>query len=83
MSKPLPKWAMIRYAHLWRKFSDKPFTHKHAADLLKEPQDTTLSLVIQELKRSGWVEISLDPNDSRIRLYTLKEPNTAVKEMIK
>lgn len=74
---------MIRYAQLWRRFRDKPFAHKQAADLLKEPQDTTLSLVIQELKQSGWVEISLDPSDSRIRLYTLKEPNKAVKEMIK
>ena len=34
-----------------------------------------------DLKKYGWLTVGLDPDDSRIRLYRLKEPNDAVKEM--
>ena len=36
---------------------------------------------LSDLKKYGWLEVNLDPNDSRIRVYKLKEPNNAVKEM--
>jgi hypothetical protein len=78
----LPKWVFERYAKLWNKFDNKPFSHKQAQDFLKEPKPTTLSLVIQELKNAGWVTITLDPKDSRKRLYLLKEPNQVIKEMV-
>jgi len=83
MTEALPKWVMERYAKLWKKFGLEQFSHKEATKLLKEPKETTLSLVIQELKKNGWIELSLDPKDSRVRLYKLKEPNKAVKEMAK
>lgn len=83
MVKALPKWAFERYARLWNKFGDKPFSHKQAQDHLKESKPTTLSLVIQELKKASWIIIALDSNDTRKRIYKLKEPNQATKEMIK
>lgn len=82
MVEALPKWAFERYAKLWNKFSDKPFSHKQAQDFLKESKPTTLSLVIQELKNAGWIEVSLDQKDTRKRLYKLKNPEEAVKKMV-
>jgi hypothetical protein len=83
MSKALPKWVMERYARLWGKFGNKPFSHELASQFLKEAEPTTLSLVIQELKKAGWVIVNSNPKDKRIRIYKLKEPNQAIKEMAK
>ena len=69
---------MERYAKLWKKFKSNPFSHKQAQLLLKEPKDTTLSLVVQELKKRGWIVITLDKKDSRIRMYKLISPEKAI-----
>jgi DNA-binding MarR family transcriptional regulator len=75
---PLPKWIMKHYSKLWSKFNDKQFTHQQAEDLLKI---TNTSIVLSRLKKYGWLELTLDPNDSRKRLYKLKDPSEAVKEI--
>ena len=75
---PLPKWIMKHYSKLWSKFKDKQFTHQQAEDLLKI---TNTSIVLSRLKKYGWLGLTLDPNDSRKRLYKLKDPSEAVKEM--
>ena len=36
---------------------------------------------ISRLKKYGWLKLELDPEDSRKRLYKLKDPADAVKEM--
>ena len=81
MTKPLAKWVTIRYSRLWRKFKDREFTHKQALEYLNEPKHTTLSLVIQELKQNGWIDIAISKKDPKIRLYKLKEPNKAIMEL--
>lgn len=81
MTTPLAKWVMFRYAKMWKHFGSKQFSHKEAQDYLHEPKDTTLSLVIQELKRAGWVEVALCNDDSRVRLYRLKDPVNALSDM--
>ncbi|MBI2671545.1 hypothetical protein HYX16_01285 [Candidatus Woesearchaeota archaeon] len=83
MTKALPKWVMNRYAKLWGKFNNKEFTHSLASKFLKEPKTTTLSLVIAELKKAGWLDVSLEKNDSRKRLYKLKKPEEVMKEIAK
>ena len=83
MVEPLPRWIMKRYAVLWTKFRDKEFTHKQAAKTLKEKDERVVSLCISDLKKHGWLTAKLDPQDSRIRIYKLKEPEEAVKEMSK
>jgi len=75
---PLPKWIMKHYSKLWSKFKDKQFTHQQAEDLLKI---TTTSIVLSRLKKYEWLELTLDPEDSRKRLYNLKDPAEAVKEL--
>ena len=83
MAEPLPRWIMKRYSILWNKFKNKEFTHKQATEALKEKDERIVSLFLSDLKKYGWLEVRLDPNDSRIRLYKLKSPEEAVKEMIK
>ena len=78
MISPLPKWIMKHYSKLWSKFKDKQFTHQEADNLLKT---TNTSIVLSRLKKYGWMELALNPNDSRKRLYKLKDPSKAVKEM--
>ncbi len=77
---PLPKWIMKHYSKLWSKFKDKQFTHPQAEELLKI---TNTSIVLSRLKKYGWLQPELDPEDSRKRLYKLKDPSEAVKEMAK
>ena len=71
---------MKHYSKLWSKFKDKKFTHQQAEDLLKI---TNTSIVLSRLKKYGWLKLELDPEDSRRRLYKLKDPSEAVKEMAK
>jgi len=42
---------------------------------------TNTSIVLSRLKKFGWLDLTLDPEDSRKRLYKLKDPAEAVKEM--
>ena len=81
MTKPLPKWIMQRYSILWNKFKDKEFNHDDAFKTLNK--DKMISIALSELKQSGWLEMKLDPNDARKRVYRLKSPEHAVKEMEK
>lgn len=81
MAKPLPKWIMQRYSLLWNKFKDGSFSHDQAVKTLKD-KEQVVSVFLSDLKKGGWLEVTLDPKDTRIRLYKLKEPNQAVKEMV-
>lgn len=81
MSKPLPKWIMKKYSVLWVKFGNREFNHSAAFEELKE--DSMTSIALSELRKKGWLEIELDPSDARRRLYKLKNPETAVREMAK
>jgi len=81
MVEPLPRWIMKRYSILWNRFKDKEFTHKQATEVLKEKDQRVVSLFLSDLKKYGWLEVRLNPKDSRIRLYKLKDPEEAVKEM--
>lgn len=79
MTKPLPKWVMQRYSVLWNKFTDHEFNRKNALQTLNH--DKMISLALSELGRSGWLETKLDPSDGRKRIYRLKSPNQAIREM--
>lgn len=83
MTEPLPKWEMMKYAHLWNILKEKEFTNKKALNILKEKDRHLLSVFFYDLKKLGWIEIKRDSKDKRKKIYKLKEPNQAVKEMIK
>jgi len=82
MTQSLPKWVMQRYAVLWKKFKDKTFSYEQATTILKD-KDTVTSVFLSDLKKAEWLHIELSPKDSRKRLYKLKTPEQAVKEMVK
>ena len=81
MTKNIPTWVMQRYAKLWKRFKDKDFNYEEALSVLKEKE--TLSVVLSELRKGEWLEVKLDPKDSRKRIYSLKNPEKAINEIIK
>lgn len=81
MANPIPKWVMERYSVLWNKFSNNMITFKDIQDTLKIDDKNTISVFLNELKKSGWIEVQLSESDSRIRTYILKSPNVVVTEI--
>jgi hypothetical protein len=81
--KTLPKWAMHRYAKLWNRFRIKEFTYKEASEVLKEKDKNLTSVALSYLRKYGWLTTKLHPIDTRKRIYQLKTPEEAIKEMEK
>ena len=81
MTKPLPKWLTERYSLLWKTFKEKEFDHDEATSVLKEKKERLVSVVLSDLKRHGWLTITLHPDDSRKRIYRLKNPEAAIQEI--
>ncbi len=65
---------------LWNTFRKKEFDHKEACDTLKD-EEATVSLVLSDLKKAQWLEVRINPQDSRKRVYKLISPEEAVKGM--
>lgn len=81
MTKSLPKWLENRYAILWRKFRKDPFNFDQAGKILNEKDPKTLSVVLSELRKFGWLTVELDSLDSRKRIYKLKAPEVILDEI--
>lgn len=81
MSRPLPKWLMESYSILWRKFKENEFEHDNAKKTLKIEKDGTVSAILSDLKKHGWLTAKLHPDDSRKRIYKLKTPEDAINEI--
>ena len=79
MTAPLPRWVMLRYAKMWEHFGSRQFSYDDVSSLLKEKN--LLSVFLSELRKAGWLEVTLNPEDSRKRLYRLINPEKAVKEI--
>ena len=79
MTQPLPKWVMSRYSILWNVFEEKEFRRENAMQALEN--DKMVNITLSKLRQAGWLVTSIDPNDARKRIYRLKNPNQAVKEI--
>ena len=79
MVNPVPKWVWRRYAKLWQKFKDKPFTFEQAKKELKFVDVNVVSVMFNELKTAGWLLVNLDAEDSRKRIYKLVNPVAVVE----
>ena len=77
----MPKWLIKRYAILWNELADKKFSFNEAKEKLHETDDKRLSVILSDFKKHGWIEVELDPHSSRKRLYKLKSPTKAIKEI--
>jgi len=82
MIEPIPKWILRRYAQLWDKFRNTPFTHEQATKYLKDEKQV-VSVFLSDLKKAGWLTVTVNQKDTRQRMYVLKAPNEAIKEMVK
>ena len=80
MTETVQQWVLERYFKLWNKFKDRDFSFKQAESLLKEEDLKRLSKVLEELRKANWLKVKLDENNSRIRLYSLKETNKVSEE---
>lgn len=81
MVKPIPKWIWKRYALLWKKFKDNPFTFEQAQKELKYIDRNVISVMFNELKTAKWLTVSLNEKDSRKRIYTLINPMQIVENL--
>ena len=83
MTEPLPKWEMRKYAYLWKNFQKKEFTNEQAIKALREKNPHLMSVLFYDLKNMGWLFVERNKKDQRKKVYKIKEPNEAVKEMAK
>lgn len=83
MTNPIPKWVMARYSKLWKKFEGKKITFDDIKSTLTIDDNRLISVFLNELKTASWVDIELDQEDSRKRIYTLKNPQEIVEEIAK
>ena len=83
MVNPIPKWVWKRYALLWKKFGDKPFTFEQAKKELKFVDGNVVSVMFNELKNAGWISVNLGEGDSRKRVYNLLNPEIIVESITK
>ena len=80
MTDPIPAWIQKRYALLWNKFKDKEFTFEQAEKVLKD--NAGINVFLSDLRKAGWLEVNLNSDDTRKRVYKLKNPEEALKEMV-
>ena len=81
-SNALPKWMMTRYAKLWQSIKSNEFTIEETIDILKEDRKTILVL-LSNLRKQGWLNVSFDKEDARKRKYSLINPEQVVGVMIR
>jgi len=81
MTKHLPEWVMIRYSKLWFKFNSGEFSKAQAKKVVSG--DKSLSVLLSELRKAGWLSMRMDDHDARKTIYKLKDPSVAIIEIIK
>jgi len=79
MTKPLPKWIQTRYATLWNKFKEKDFTFEQAEKVLKDNKG--INVFFSDLRKAGWLEVNFNEEDTRKRIYKLKNPEQGFREL--
>jgi len=79
--KPIPKWAMQRYAKLWGEFKYNEFDYTEATNLLKEKDQNLVSALLSYLRKNGWMVTKLHPVDKRKRIYQLIPLENIIKDL--
>ncbi len=83
MAKAIPKWVQERISKLYKKYKNKEMTFEMIKDVLSPMDDkNTISVFLNELRNANWIEVKLSEDDARKRIYTLKEPNKIMMEII-
>lgn len=85
MDTKLPKWLHHRYSLLRDSFRDNEFNRDDAVKLLAEKNrddEKTVTAILSELKKAGWLEIRLDPEDARRSIYKLKNEKEIISRVL-
>ncbi|MBU2562128.1 MAG: hypothetical protein KKF68_00505 [Nanoarchaeota archaeon] len=83
MAKPIPKWVQERVSRLWKKYNSKELTFEMIEKILSPMDDrNTISVFLNELKKAEWIEIKPSSEDLRKKIYTIKEPNIIMRELV-
>jgi len=83
MAKPIPKWVQERVSRLWKKYDSGELTFEMIEKVLSPMDDrNTISVFLNELKKAEWVTIKPSKEDMRKKIYTLKEPNVIMRELV-
>lgn len=80
MSEILPKWVFKIYANLWKEFKAEEFGREAASRILKE-NENVINMAFSRLRKSDWLNVRLDPEDNRRRIYELNEPAEIVENI--
>jgi len=80
MAEHIPKWLMEKYAKLWQKKKDNPFTLNDYLKILKDEKKIAL-VVLSRLRKHGWMKVEFDPKDTRRRIYTLIDPKKVIEKI--
>ena len=85
MPKSTNEWIEKRYELLLTEFKDKEFSGDDAKRVLTEQgksEESSVPIILSELKKRGLIEAKLDSQDSRKRIYQLKLPNEVISEIL-
>jgi len=80
MAVAIPKWVQRRYALLRKAYGTDEFTFEDACEILKA-DEKFISVLLSELKKYGWLEVKLNPEDSRKRIYRLRPIENIMSEI--
>jgi type I restriction enzyme M protein len=83
MEVGLEKWLETRRSALWKAFERKQFTRSDAVAALREKlrdDAKSVNVVLSELRKAGWLEVRVDPNDARKKIYKLKSTKDILME---
>jgi len=67
---------------LWGSFKSRQFTFSEAEKALKGDDSRMVAVVLSELKRSGWLDISIAAGNPRKKRYRFTRPGI-MKEVVK
>jgi type I restriction enzyme M protein len=77
-------WIKRRYLILLNEFKTKPFTFEDACKVLKEKfedDENQTKIILSELKKGGYLEVSKNPEDKREKIYKLKPLGSGINHV--
>ncbi len=83
MTEYLPQWLMLRYARLWARFKQEPFAHDKAVQALGSLAGDVrmINVLLSELKKRGWLTSERSREDTRKKVYMLRDIRTVIEEL--
>ena len=75
-------WVVRRYKVLWTAFGERKFTFEDAVKTLGE-EEKFVSVFLSELKKLDWIEVELNQEDSRKRIYKLRSLEEVAAKFLK